>query len=124
MIDPTTLAVIFAIAAVPMALAFTRERPLAQTPVELPELMQDREPLPETRPVKRIKPAPPPLTHEDYRPKTPAPEINLQELADSLRRNPLADVKKQFRELTYGEFIEAAEGLGCDPTKAWKWATA
>jgi hypothetical protein len=37
--------------------------------------------------------------------------------------DPIADLKHKLRTLTYGEFMIAAEGMGCDPKTAWEWAT-
>jgi hypothetical protein len=66
---------------------------------------------------------------EEYRPKfgeadarerpQPEPVVTMLPLAI----DPIADLKHKLRTLTYGEFMIAAEGMGCDPKTAWKWAT-
>jgi hypothetical protein len=108
-----------------------------------------RAPPPEARPVRQVHPAPeedlppwlrhqeagdwtptvPPLSEFAPKPEpvaapAPVPVVNLDSLAEALKENPIAELKRQLRELTYGEFIEAAAGLGFDPKTAWKWATA
>jgi hypothetical protein len=66
-------------------------------------------------------PTVPPLS--EFAPK-PEPVVNLDSLAEALKENPITELKRHLRKLTYGEFIEAAAGLGFDPKTAWKWATA
>lgn len=61
----------------------------------------------------------PSLAH--YAPKPEPPPEPVAEPPTVL--DPLADVKFKLRNLAYGDFIEAVEGMGCDPKTAWKWAT-
>jgi hypothetical protein len=49
----------------------------------------------------------------------PEPTVTMLPLAI----DPIADLKHKLRTLTYGEFMAATEGMGCDPKTAWKWAT-
>ena len=61
-------------------------------------------------------------THVDYAPK-PEPVAELVPEPPAVI-DPLADLKLRLRTLTYGDFMQTIEGMGCDPTTAWKWATA
>jgi hypothetical protein len=87
------------------------DAPQSGTPAVLRKMMARDMPR-EVAPVPR---------YDDYAPE--GDRVRLHKLADELDRSKLDEIKWRFKNLSYGEMVELAEGIGADAAKIWAWAT-